>query len=422
MDKLIKVFVSYSRENSGWVVENGKYRLIPWLQKQRKEQVEIWTDQMLGKPEQIGNEYREKIETEVNSADIIVLLISQDFATSEFIRDYEVPFIRKRYSQKDFRPCAIIPLVIEPLKDRGAEHVQWIYDTLQVFPCEKERKCLLDFRARDNDWSEVKNKILEILDSKIKEVIPRLTSTQKALNKMYAVLAIPAVFLLVIAFFSVIGAFLAHFSERSWENLAVAAARQIQYSARDELFYYNCFDNVVICYSTTKKNVIKYFRDTRSESSDYDYGKTSSDHTKSPDHVKSTDPKVTRKVNSVKEKIPPCDAILNVKEGAYSKIKPIGVEVEKAGYVGFGVMFERLFNIGKRLPHGLRCIKGKPGAAIVGGVVVVGTLGVLGYWGYNNLYPVEESDAMREYLERPENWDTTIYYRDYLRTGLKMYE
>jgi len=343
-------------------------------------------------------------------------LISQDFATSEFIRDYEVPFIRKRYSQKDFRPCAIIPIVIEPLKDRGAEHVQWIYDTLQVFPCETERKCLLDFRARDNDWSEVKNKILEVLDSKIKEVSPRLTPTQKVLNEMYAVLAIPTVFLLVIAFFSVIGALLAHFSERSRENLAVAAARQIQYSAKNELFYYNCFDNVIICYSTTKKNVIKYFRDTRSESSDYDYGKTSSDY------AKGSDSKGTRKVNSAKEKMPPCDAILNVKEGAYSKIKPIGVEVEKAGYVGFGVMFERLLGIGKRLPHGLCRIKGKPGAAIVGGVVVVGTLGVLGYWGYNNLYPVEESDAMRNYLEKPVNWDTSIYYRDNLRTVMKMLE
>jgi hypothetical protein len=53
----IKIFVSYSHQNSDWVEEEGKYALIPWLKKQlRRKNVTFGTDYVL--KEHVGEAYK----------------------------------------------------------------------------------------------------------------------------------------------------------------------------------------------------------------------------------------------------------------------------------------------------------------------------------------------------------------------------
>ena len=109
----IHIFVSYSHRDSRWVkaasegpspgsrgvghdtwVQEGTHALIPWLAQQlKKNGVEIWYDHAL---KQIpGAEYKKLIKSEIDQADIAILLISQDFLTSDFIKEHELPRIRE---------------------------------------------------------------------------------------------------------------------------------------------------------------------------------------------------------------------------------------------------------------------------------------------------------------------------------------
>jgi TIR domain len=67
--------------------------LLPYLQQLQFQSVaEIWTDQDL----KGGDDWRAEIELALDSATVAVLLISQEFLTSRFIRDEELPRILRR--------------------------------------------------------------------------------------------------------------------------------------------------------------------------------------------------------------------------------------------------------------------------------------------------------------------------------------
>jgi hypothetical protein len=83
----VKIFVSYSHENRDRVDEGGKYNLIPWLKKQFKQsEVVFWTDHAL--KNHIGEEFKRNIKANIDSSDIALLMITQDFVASEFITQY----------------------------------------------------------------------------------------------------------------------------------------------------------------------------------------------------------------------------------------------------------------------------------------------------------------------------------------------
>jgi hypothetical protein len=90
MMKPINIFVSYSHRDTSWVSESDPFSLIPWLKSSlRKANVNIWFDHALRQLP--GEDYKKKIKSEIDSAHIAILLISQDFANSDFISDYELP-------------------------------------------------------------------------------------------------------------------------------------------------------------------------------------------------------------------------------------------------------------------------------------------------------------------------------------------
>ena len=60
----------------------------------------VWTDSMI----QGGQEWRPEIETAIQEARIIVLVLSPDFLASEFIKKHELPCIEKQKSQAKIYP------------------------------------------------------------------------------------------------------------------------------------------------------------------------------------------------------------------------------------------------------------------------------------------------------------------------------
>lgn len=161
MDK-IKIFVSYSHEEEDWILPNGKYRLIPWLQKQLKEDAEIWTDNWL--KEHYGDEYSGIIKNRIEQSDIALLLISQDFVSSEYIMDFELPLVKNLYDKKCIK---IFPILVSELSEVGKDKISWLFG-LQIYP--NQVKPLITFYDNTAEWSKIKVGILNGIQKRLNEI------------------------------------------------------------------------------------------------------------------------------------------------------------------------------------------------------------------------------------------------------------
>ena len=100
-----KVFVSYSHANRKWI-EAGQFGLIPWLASAlRRRKVEFWYD-LSDLARAPGADYRKRIERAILEADFALLLVSTDYLVSDFIREIEMPLIKKRLDRQEL---AVIP-------------------------------------------------------------------------------------------------------------------------------------------------------------------------------------------------------------------------------------------------------------------------------------------------------------------------
>ena len=100
----LQIFVSYSHEDKRWFDQNP---LIPRLEKfLRWEDVRIWYD----KARLIaGDRWHEEIEKAIDKSQIAILLVSPDFIASDYIRNVELPLIKKRY---DAREILVFPILV----------------------------------------------------------------------------------------------------------------------------------------------------------------------------------------------------------------------------------------------------------------------------------------------------------------------
>ena len=103
---IIKIFVSYSHQNSAWVDDGGKYNMISLLNKRLAlHNVVFWTDHTLNE-KHVGEEYKKKIKEYIDNADIALLMISPYFAASEFITTFELPWIKDTKAAEWYRKAA----------------------------------------------------------------------------------------------------------------------------------------------------------------------------------------------------------------------------------------------------------------------------------------------------------------------------
>lgn len=166
----VKVFVCYSHSDRRWVA-NGS--LIPWLQKNlARYRVEFWWDREERDGIQGGDTWRKKIMAEIDRADIAILLISDDFASSDFIRDFEVPRIRERHTTGTL---SILPVLASPISELGREELAWVYD-LQIVP--SKQLPLIKCQEPEAQWHDTRAKLLDELNKRVQlHRLPILAST-----------------------------------------------------------------------------------------------------------------------------------------------------------------------------------------------------------------------------------------------------
>src|SRR5215510_8416258 len=113
-DKILDVFFSYSHIDEP-LCEELKGHLTAL---ERRNVIKTWTDCQIT----AGNERRDEIEKHLDSADVILLLVSSDFLKSDFCYLIETSRALLRHESGDAR---VIPVVVRPVFWKN-EPISWI--------------------------------------------------------------------------------------------------------------------------------------------------------------------------------------------------------------------------------------------------------------------------------------------------------
>lgn len=115
-ERPIRLFVSYSHRDEKYLEELRKY-----LEVERR--LDLWSDERI----QAGTEWRKDISEALADADAAVLLVSQDFLASEFIRNHELPSLLESVRSRRLR-LFLIPIGACTWRSAVIERFQWIHD------------------------------------------------------------------------------------------------------------------------------------------------------------------------------------------------------------------------------------------------------------------------------------------------------
>jgi tetratricopeptide (TPR) repeat protein len=136
-ENAVKVFISYSHKDEA--LRDSLATHLSNLQWQGI--ISSWYDRQLG----AGMEWDEKIKTELESADIILLLISPDFIASKYCRDVEIPMALQRH---EARQAYVVPIILRPFDWFDAP-----FSKLQAFP--KDAKPVTTWANQDEAFVSV---------------------------------------------------------------------------------------------------------------------------------------------------------------------------------------------------------------------------------------------------------------------------
>jgi len=135
--KAIEVFYSYSHKDEELRDELEKHLSIL----KRQGVITGWHDRRIG----AGREWEAEIDTHLNTAHIILLLISADFLASDYCYDVEMKRAIERHEAKEAR---VIPVMLRPCDWKGAP-----FGKLQALP--KDAKPVSSWSDRDQAFLNV---------------------------------------------------------------------------------------------------------------------------------------------------------------------------------------------------------------------------------------------------------------------------
>ena len=149
--KQVKIFVSYAHEDQSWVEEGTAQGLMPWLRNQlKRDDVDFWWDHGI----HAGDAWEQMIFEKIDEAQIVILLLSDDFAGSDYIMDHELPRIRERYLQGQLM---VLLILISTISRRARDRLTWVVG-IQMLPNDKKG---LNTLLGGPAWTEIRSEILD---------------------------------------------------------------------------------------------------------------------------------------------------------------------------------------------------------------------------------------------------------------------
>lgn len=114
----LELFYCYAREDTSWRDQLDKH--LSALK--RLDNLRVWYDGNII----AGTVWEDEIKAHLNSANIVVLLVSSDFLASDYCYSIEMQRALERHAQKTAR---VIPIIIRPVDWHGAP-----FSHLQILP------------------------------------------------------------------------------------------------------------------------------------------------------------------------------------------------------------------------------------------------------------------------------------------------
>jgi hypothetical protein len=146
----IKVFYCYDHED-----DKLREQLAKHLSPLRKiRYITAWLDRNI----QAGTDWEHEIETHLNAASIILLLVSSDFINSDYHYGTEM---RQAFEKHKARTARIIPIILRPVC--WEETPIGILLQSQAFPTPMGKKPVTEWDNRDKAWVNVVQGIREVI-------------------------------------------------------------------------------------------------------------------------------------------------------------------------------------------------------------------------------------------------------------------
>ena len=133
-----EVFISYSHKD-----ENLREELVVHLKAlQRENVISFWHDRMIN----AGSEWKGEIDRRLETAGVILLLVSPDFIASDYCNDIEVRRALERHAAGE---AVAIPIVVRPTDWLNLEIAK-----LQSLP--RDNRAVTSWSNRDEAFVEIK--------------------------------------------------------------------------------------------------------------------------------------------------------------------------------------------------------------------------------------------------------------------------
>lgn len=143
----MKIFISYSRKDKIY-----KDRLLKSLSKLEEDGIaQIFVDERKIKA---GDRFDEIIEKEILKSDIFLLLLSENFWSSDYIKVHELPEIQTRYRKDNIR---IIPIVLTDTKNL------FEYEGVNRKLAIPQGKAVVDFRPQSKIFNSIYHELKKII-------------------------------------------------------------------------------------------------------------------------------------------------------------------------------------------------------------------------------------------------------------------
>ena len=154
----VRVFISYSHKD-----ENLRNELQTHLKLlQRQGIIDAWDDRQI----EAGDEWKRKIDDNLERASLILLLVSADFIASDYCYEIEMKRALERHNNKEAR---VIPVTVRDVNWRKAP-----FGKLQALP--KEGKAIPLWPDKDSAWRNVAEGIEKVAEQLRKKQSDRLKS------------------------------------------------------------------------------------------------------------------------------------------------------------------------------------------------------------------------------------------------------
>ncbi len=165
----MKIFISYSHKDAKYTS-----KLLDAIMKlERDGKANIWIDQRRLKA---GERFDDEIEKQIAVADIFLLLLSENFWASDYIRNHEFPAIQDRYRKDSIK---IIPIIL-----RDAAHLL-NYEEIKQHLSIPQGKAIVDFKPQSKIFNQVYETLRDLIDaSSIENNLPLLHLCRESLQTL----------------------------------------------------------------------------------------------------------------------------------------------------------------------------------------------------------------------------------------------